>query len=78
MNAPLWTLRWLGPLLIAAAPATAAPPTEPVDPPTIELLEYLAEFELTGDGHLLDPLDMQRNKQDEDPLPRTAPRSTSR
>ena len=78
MNDRPWPLRWVGPLLIAAAPTTAAPPAGPVDPPSIELLEYLAEFELASDGRLLDPLDMQRDNHDEDPPPPTTPRSTPR
>ena len=48
------------------------------EPPSIELLEYLAEFEMAGDGRLLDPLDMQRDDQQQDPPPPTDPRSTAR
>ena len=65
MTTQLWPLCRVGTLLIASAPAIAAPPTEPVDPPSIELLEYLAEFERSGDGELLDPLDMQREGTDD-------------
>ena len=78
MNDRPWPLRWVGPMLIAAAPTTAAPQAAPVEPPSIELLEYLAEFEMAGDGRLLDPLDMQRDDQQQDPPPPTDPRSTAR
>ncbi len=78
MKSAPWPLRWFGPLLIATAPAGAAPPTAAPDPPSIELLEYLAEFELDGDGRLLDPLDMQRDSRDQDTPPPTTSRSTSR
>ncbi len=73
-----WPLRWFGPLLIATAPADAAPPTDSPDPPSIELLEYLAEFELDNDGRLLDPLDMRRDSRDQDTATPTPSRSTSR
>ena len=66
-------------MLIAAAPTTAAPPAAPVEPPSIELLEYLAEFEPAEDGRLLDPLDMQRAPRDEDRVSaQDKPRSTPR
>jgi len=79
MNGRTWPLRWVGPLLIAAAPTNAAPPAGPVDLPSIELLEYLAEFEPAEDGRLLDPLDMQRAPRDEDRVSaQDKPRSTTR
>lgn len=78
MNKLSWPLRWFGPLLIAAVPADAAPPTETSDPPSIELLEYLAEFELDNDGRLLDPLEMQRDSRDQDPAAPTTSRSSPR
>ena len=78
MNGRSWPLRWVGPMLIAAAPTTAAPPAAPVEPPSIELLEYLAEFEQDSDGRLLDPLDMQHDNRDQDTPPPPPSRSTSR
>lgn len=78
MKSGPWPLRWFGPLLIATVQAEAAAPTESAGPPSIELLEYLAEFELDGDGRLLDPLDMQRDSRDQDTPPPTTSRSTSR
>lgn len=78
MNRRRWPLRWVGPLLIAATPATAAPPTGFDEPPSIELLEYLAEFELDDDGRLLDPLELQRKPSDDAPPPATTPSGTPR
>lgn len=78
MNGQPWPLRWFGPLLIAATPVTAAPATGSGEPPSIELLEYLAEFELDDDGRLLDPLEEQRNSRDDDPPRATTPSSTPR
>ena len=78
MNSASWPLRWVAPLLMASVPTGAAQPSEVPDPPSIELLEYLAEFEQDSDGRLLDPLDVQHDNRDQDTPPAPPSRSTSR
>lgn len=53
--------------LLCPATTVSAGDAEPGsdDLPSIELLEYLAEFEALADGRLLDPLDLQRDTGDE-------------
>lgn len=46
--------------------------------PSIELLEYLAEFEAAADGTLMDPVDLQQHGTQRDAAPGDEPWSTQR
>ncbi len=57
--------------LACTAPSSAAPgPADEADIPSIELLEYLADFEEDEQGRLLDPLEQAdreaRERRDDD------------
>ena len=54
-------------LMLAAAANASGPREETADMPSLELLEYLAEFERSDDGRLLDPLDLERESDDDAP-----------
>lgn len=62
----------------ALAQAMEANDRTTVDAPTVELLEYLAEFEPLDDGRLLDPLDLRRPPADDNAASADQPRSTLR
>ena len=59
MNKAKKFVQWGAAMLAATGTVFAGAEAEGNDMPSIELLEYLAEFELNHDGHLIDPLEIR-------------------